>query len=70
MARWKMLAAGSWFEAGGRVVDRIVSGLEGPGVKDIAAVILVCSVVYALRHAGGTVAGFIGRLEAFRRPAR
>ena len=64
------MTAVSWSEAGGRVVERIVSGLDGPGVKDIAAVILVCGVVYAMRHAGGTVAGFIGRLEAFRRPAR
>jgi len=65
-----MMAVVSWSEAGERVVERIVSGFEGQGVKDIAAVILVCGVVYAMRHAGGTVAGFVGRLEAFRRPAR
>lgn len=46
------------------------AGFETPAPRDVAAVVLVCSVVYAMRHAGGTVAGVIGRLESFRRAAR
>lgn len=44
--------------------------LASPGVRDVAAVFLVCSVVYAMRHAGSTVAGFMDRLEALRRVSR
>jgi hypothetical protein len=57
--------------------DRALTGVGAgftPGVRDVAGVLLVCGVVYAMRHAGGTVAGLVGgvlgRLEAFRRPAR
>ena len=48
--------------------------IASPDVRDIAAVVLVCTVAYAMRHAGttftGFYAGFVGKLEAYRRAAR
>jgi len=56
--------------------------MGSPGIGDVAAVALVCGVVYGMRHYGGTVAGtltgtvtgtltgLMGRLEALRRAAR
>ena len=67
------MAAWGLVEMGDGALSGVGTGLT-PGVRDVAGVLLVCGVVYALRHAGGTVAGLVGgvlgRWEAFRRPAR